>query len=129
MKNVRIQDNCYTLSVNVQAGDPVSASTPVYFTGFPVLRNKRIKRIASNFLAPFPIQLNTVYLTFVDGNKERLIVNQPVTDLLIAPFIFNNRLARYYNLYDIDLQNSYYTIQTTGTWPTSRQLFSLHFYY
>ena len=129
MKNVRIQDNCYTLGVNVQAGDPFSPSTPVYFTGFPVLRGKRIKRIASNFIAPFPISLLTTFLTLVDGNKERLIVNQPITDLLIAPFIFNNPRARYYDLYDIDLQNSYYTIQGSGTWPTSIQLFSLHFYY
>jgi len=132
MKNVRIQDNCYTLGVNVQAGDPVSASVPIYFTGYPVLRNKKIKRIATSFpsaLALFPGPLLTTYLTLVTGNKERLIVNQPISDLLIAPIFVNNPRARYYDVYDIDLQNSYYTIQATGTWGTSFQLFALHFYY
>ena len=128
MKNVRINDNCYTLPIVVNNGQVNNASTPIYFTGYPVLRNKTIKRIAVS-AAGAPITFSSVYFTFFNGNKEKLVVNQPASDLQINPALFSNPRPRFYNLYDIDLQNSYWIISWTGVFPGTFTLFNLHFYF
>jgi hypothetical protein len=121
------------MPVLVNFGQTNNASTPIFFTGYPVLRKKRIKAIAINPVGS-PGSTNPsapYYLTLVNGNGEQLLYNYPMTDLMQTDGGSGNPLSRLrlFDLYDIDLLNSYWINQNNISWVISGSIMYLNFYY
>lgn len=128
MKNSqRIYNNVYTIAYSVTAGTVNNASTPLYFNGYSALRGKTIKAISydSNIIG----NPAYYYLNLKNGKGDQLIYNLPfnalVTDLLVSPYY---RMPLF-DLYDIDLLNSYWITSFTFPWVSSIEVFRLNFYW
>jgi hypothetical protein len=122
----------YTLEVQVTAGTINNASTPIYFSGYPVLRGKKIKAItfAQNNIGT---SVTEYFLTLVNGNGSQLIYNYPMNSLRQnydngVTYLSYNRL-NLFNLEDIDLLNSYWINPINIAWIITGTLFRLNFYW
>lgn len=121
-----VYDGVITVPVTVRQFNVNNASTPVYFTGSPVLRNKKIKGIV---YYPVSSLLNTVYFTFYNGNREQIVTNLPAQSIE-SDFVANgsNKYPAF-DLYDIDILNSYWIYVNNVGWAASSIIFYLNFYY
>lgn len=130
-KNVRVYNEVFTLPVNVIGGTTNNVSKPYFFTGYPILRGKRIKAIGINPNAEFFTASDApYYLTLVDGKQNQLLFNYPMTDLFLHDLFGNpaNKL-RLFDLYDIDLLNSYWTNQNNLSWVSTGSIMLINFYF
>lgn len=127
MKNVRCFDYVYTVPINVVTGVINNASTPIYFSGYPFLRGKRIKAINVN--NRFGTTYDDTFFTFVDGAKNQLLYNYPASDLLNSSVPTNQTRLRLFDLYDIDLNNSYWINTQNIGWAVTGTILELNFYY
>lgn len=128
MKNVRITDKIYTVPINVRFGEINNASTPNFFSGYPALRNQRIKGIA---VSPQPGRLaasDPYYITLVDGKGNQLLYNWPIWDLVITSSGSNTNRLRLFDLYDIDLLSSYWINSSNVGYVVTDTLFRINFY-
>jgi hypothetical protein len=122
----------YTLEVQVTAGTINNSSTPIFFSGYPVLRGKKIKAI-TYYAGDIPTSVNEYYLTLVDGKKQQLLYNYPMNNLQQnydngVTYLSYNRL-NLFNLEDIDLLNSYWLYPDNIAWIITGTLFRLNFYW
>lgn len=122
----------YTLEVQTTAGTINNSSTPIFFSGYPVLRGKNIKAI-TYYVGNPPTNPNDYYLTLVDGQKRQLLYNYPMNNLQQnydngVSFLSYNRL-NLFNLQDIDLLNSYWIYPNNVAWIITGTLFRLNFYW
>jgi hypothetical protein len=131
-KNARLYNEVFTLPVNVIGGTTNNISKPYFFTGYPILRGKRIKAISinPNGDTAFTASDAPYYVTLVDGKQNQLLFNYPMTDLFQHDAFGNqaNRL-RLFDLYDIDLLNSYWTNQNNLSWVSSGAVMFINFYF
>jgi hypothetical protein len=132
MEYNRVFNNVYTLAVQVTAGVINNSSTPIYFNGYPVLRGKKIKAITYS-INNIPLAQNSYFLTLIDGNKKQLLYNYPVNNLQqnynLAGNILPYNKLNLFNLYDIDLLNSYWIYPNNVSWTVTGVLFRLNFYW
>lgn len=128
MKNVRVVDQVYTLVVSVQGGQILNTSTPIYFTGYPVLRNKTIKSITFNRRTGAG-NAGYIFLNLFNGKGDQLLTDYPASDLCNISNPALQTRQRLFNLYDIDLQKSYYIDTLNIPQPITRVYFELNFYF
>lgn len=122
----------YTLEYTVSAGTFINSSTPKYFTGYPVLEDKKIKAITFYFPL-IGTGLNNYFLTIVNKKGQQLLYNYPMNNLQQnydngVSILSYNRL-NLFNLENIDLLNSYFTSPLGIGYLVTTTLFRLNFYW
>ena len=127
MKNARLFEGVYTLPIQVQTGVINNASTPIYFTGYPYLLKKKIKAINFNLRQGATIP-QYVYFTLYNSKGEQLVYNLPASDIINSSQPANQTRLRLFDLYDIDLQKSYWIYSQNIGWIITGTIFELNFY-
>lgn len=130
-KQVRVYDNTYSLPIDVTVGQIVNSSTPKYFTGYSYLRGKKIKAISiMPLLVNAPSGLGLM-LTLRDGNGKELLYNYPMSDLIVSNVQFGSPLnrLRLFNLYDLDLENSYWSQTQNVGYGAAQRIVIINFHY
>lgn len=124
IKNNRVFDGIYTISIIGTVGQTVNVSTPQYFQSANYLANKTVKAISvteNAFSARFLI-------TLVDTSGTQLLFNTPFRDLLQTINGNPNEKLRLFRLKNIDLQRSYYTSVIPFGYATTSNIFNINFY-
>lgn len=128
MKNVRISDRIYTVPISVRFGQINNASTPTFFQGYPFLRGKKVKAVGVSPQSGRLAAGDPYYITLVNGKGEQLLYNWPIWDLVITSAGVNRNRLRYFDLYDIDLLNSYWINSSNVGYIVTDTLFRINFY-
>lgn len=122
----RIFDKVFTISYNLVPGQTVNPSTRYYFTGYPNLKEIRVKAISV-----FLYDNREWYISLADRNKNIVLTNYPMRDLdldLNAPAI-QSRL-RLFDISGVDLTASYFVLPGSGFSPiVPIKIFDVSFYY
>jgi hypothetical protein len=130
-KQVRVYDNTYSVPIDVTVGQIVNSSTPKYFTGYSYLRSKKIKAISiMPLLVNAPSGLGLM-LTLRDGKGDELLYNYPMSDLIVSNVQFGSPLnrMRLFNLYDLDLENSYWSQTQNVGYGAAQRIVIINFHY
>jgi hypothetical protein len=130
-KQVRVYDNTYSVPIDVTVGQIVNSSTPKYFTGYSYLRSKKIKAISiMPLLVNAPSGLGLM-LTLRDGKGNELLYNYPMSDLIVSNVQFGSPLnrMRLFNLYDLDLENSYWSQTQNVGYGAAQRIVIINFHY
>jgi len=122
-----VYNGVYSVNVQVVAGVINNASTPIYFTGSPILRNKTIRGITINPIAG--LFYDRIYFTFVNGKGEQLVTDLPAASIA-SPFTTNgsNKYPGFL-MEDIDILNSHWLYINNIGWIITGTIFTLNFYY
>lgn len=128
MKNIRITDQVYTIQQFVIGGQVLNTSTPVYFNGYPALKNKRIKSIVFNRRTGAG-NAGYIFFNIFNSKGEQLLTDYPASDLCNISNPSIQTRQRLFDLYDIDLKQSYYIDTLNIPQPTTRVYFELNFYF
>lgn len=130
-KQVRVYDNTYAVPFDANLNLVVSPSVPYYFTGYNFLKNKTIKAISIMDVYGINFVAAGMMLTLRNGKGEDLLFNYPLTDLQVGGFTTgsNTKRLRLFNLYDIDLNNSYYSQSVTIAYGFNARIFIINFHY
>lgn len=131
--NVKPPFNVYngvvTVPVSVVFGQLNNASTPKYFTGSPVLKNRHIKGITVDTVLGSSQNLKYIYFTFYDYKSEQLVTNLPAKSIESNFSLNGSNKFPGFNLYDIDILSSFYIYTEALTWIVTGTLFNINFYY
>jgi len=100
VKNNRVFDGIYTISIIGTVGQIVNVSTPQYFQNANYLSNKTVKAISvtENSLS------DRFLITLIDTSGTQLLFNTPFRDLLQTVNGNPNEKLRLFRLNNIDLQ-------------------------
>lgn len=132
MKNARLFDGVYTLPIRVSAGTVNNPSTPIFFTGYPYLKGKKVKAINYNYRSGSAVNIYYIFFTFYNSKGEQLIYNLPASDIINSSSpsitIFNQTRLRLFDLYDLDLQRSYWIYTQNVAWGSNFTPFEINFY-
>lgn len=126
IKNNRVFDGVYTISIISVENKTVNVSTPQYFQSANYLANKTVKAISVSQNAIFNLQ--NALLTLVDTSGTQLLFNTPLTDLRQTVNGAPNERLRLVKLNNIDLQRSYYTSVIPFSFIITANIFNIHFY-
>lgn len=124
-----VYNGVVTVPVKVVAGTRNNSSTPYYFTDAPVLRNKHITGIVLYPVLATQFIIHRSYLTFKNGSGENIVSNLPAHSIY-SNFVTNgsNKFPGF-DLYDIDINASFYEYINNVSWVITGTLFNLNFYY
>jgi hypothetical protein len=130
-KQVRVYDNTYSVPFDAVLNLVVSSSVPYYFTGYNFLKNKTIKAISVMDVYGINFANAGMMLTLRNVKGQDLLYNYPLSDLQVGDFSTgsNTQKLRLFNLYDIDLNNSYYSQSVTIGYGFDARIFLLNFHY
>ena len=130
-KQVRVYDNTYSVPFDAVFNLVVSPSVPYYFTGYNFLKNKTIKAISVMDVYGINFANAGMMLTLRNVKGQDLLYNYPLSDLQVGDFSTgsNTQKLRLFNLYDIDLNNSYYSQSVTIGYGFDARIFLLNFHY
>ena len=130
-KQVRVYDNTYSVPFDAVLNLVVSPSVPYYFTGYNFLKNKTIKAISVKDVYGINFANAGMMLTLRNVKGQDLLYNYPLSDLQVGDFSTgsNTQKLRLFNLYDIDLNNSYYSQSVTIGYGFDARIFLLNFHY
>jgi hypothetical protein len=131
----RIYENIYTFPVNTK-GTIVGDNVKVFFDSCPEIQKKTLKAISLSYdisvqNGAYPDQ---AFITLKNSKGEVLIYNYPANDLndtvngaLFTTQVFRLRL---FNLYDVDLSQSYYFFNNVSgpIGNNSQIVFNFNFY-
>ena len=125
MRDYSIFDNVYTAVV--QSSAPFQPNVKQFFDGYPFLKSINVKAITVK-KGTIPPQF--FYLTIVDKNKNQVLYNYPLEDLLqVSNAVTKQSNIRLFNINGIDLLSSYYVSNIGWGSPSTVTLFYLNFYY
>lgn len=131
--NVKPPFNVYngvvTVPVKVITGVINNASTPVYFTGAPVLKNRHIKGITIQPILATTFNLERIYITLFNSSGEQLITALPAKTIQSNFAANGSNKYPAFNIYDIDIINSYWEYINNISWIVTGTLFNINFYY
>jgi len=124
VKNNRVFDGIYTISILATVGQIVNVSTPQYFQNANYLANKTVKAITvtQNSLS------DRFLITLVDTSGTQLLFNTPFRDLLQTSNGNPDQKLRLFRLNNIDLQRSYYTSVIPFGYTITGTIFNINFY-
>jgi len=117
----RIYDKVFTITYTLVPGQTVNPSTRYFFTGYPNLRDIRVKAISC-----FLYDNREWYLSLADAQKNQVLTNYPMRDLYLnlAPRL------RLFDISGVDLTASYFLLPGSGFSPiVNIKIFDLSFYY
>lgn len=130
----RIYDNVYTFPVYAKA--LINPNAKNFFDPCPEIKKRHIKALSISYYNFYTGYIDSAYITLKNGNNEIICYNYPATDLMDTTTqntILSGSLTyklRFFNLYDLDLNSSYYMYNhVTFPFPTNNNpIFNLNFY-
>lgn len=119
----RIYDKVFTITYNLRVGQTVNPSTRYYFTGYPNLKDIRVKAISV-----FLYDNREYFLSLADQNQNISLTNYPMRDLDLA--ISPPTRLRLFDISGVDLTASYFILPGSGFSPiVPIRIFDVSFYY
>ena len=127
MSNCREFDKVYTANIYSNDRQQVSTNQQNYFTGYPFLRDIKVKAISITDIN-FSIT-NESFITISDSKKNIRLYNLPTSDLILSNSYPSGKL-RLYNIDGVDLLNSYWLFTGTSfSWVSTTLIMRINFYY